>query len=268
MRYLFIAAIVGLAVATTAMAGKNPGNNQGKGGTASKEIPFSIDTMAYVEGNVLATFYHELGHALIDRMNLPVFAREEDAADSFALVLTELLHDRAQAEQITWASADQYLQLARKSKGAELDFSDTHSLDMVRFYTLICLYYGGDISARDDFAEDNGLPDDRADVCEEERDMANHAWGNVLKRIERRKDGPDWLTIGKVDESADEYVIAAQQVLRDAVVVLNKLYAPKFRIRLDMTDCDEDNAFYDPDGSTIIMCNEYIPPLTHSFNPL
>ena len=36
---------------------------------------------AFVEANLLGIFYHELGHALIDILQLPVFGQEEDAAD-------------------------------------------------------------------------------------------------------------------------------------------------------------------------------------------
>ncbi|MEE9454498.1 MAG: DUF4344 domain-containing metallopeptidase [Paracoccaceae bacterium] len=259
MRFFGIILGFCLVLASVANAGKDSGTAQVKVGKPVKEIAFSDDTMTYVEGNILATFYHEFGHALIDLLKLPVFAREEDAADSFALVLTERIHPAARAEQITWASADQYVQLDR---GYEPDFADSHSPNMVRFFTLICLYYGGNVDKRDDFAEDNNLPEDRAETCEGERALAEHAWGNVLSGILRTKDGPDWLIIDDVDGSDDEYVNAAQQVLRKAVKDLNKRFDPGFTLRLDMTDCDEDNAFYDSDVPEIIMCNEYVPPLT------
>ncbi len=268
MNKIITLSIACLMIAGAAFAQKTTDKSAGKLSGASKEIPFSIDTMSYVEGNVLATFYHEFGHALIDLMELPVFAREEDAADSFALVLTEILHDPLRAEQITWASADQYVQIARKSKGAELDFSDTHAPDMMRYYTLICLYYGGDVDAREGFAEDNALPQDRADFCEEERDMVQNAWTRVLRRIERDKPGADWLVVRDVDESSDPYVVAAQQIVRESVAILNETYNPGFTVNVDMVNCEEDNAFYDPDDQTIIMCNEYISPLTRSFSPL
>ncbi len=251
-----------LLLATAANAAKTTDNSAAKTPVPSKEIPFSIDKMAYVEGNVLATFYHELGHALIDQMDLPVYGREEDAADSFALVLTEILNGPKRSEQITWASADQYVQIARTLKGQEPDYSDDHSPDMVRYYTLICLFYGGDVTKRKSFAKDNGLPQERADYCEAERAQIQRAWTGTLDRIRRAGDAPDWLTVGNVDRSHDEYITAAQQVIRESVAALNILYAPKFRISVDMTDCGEDNAFYDPENRTILMCNEYIPPLT------
>ena len=40
----------------------------------------------FVIGNTLFVMAHELGHGLINEMNLPVLGREEDAADSFAVV--------------------------------------------------------------------------------------------------------------------------------------------------------------------------------------
>lgn len=261
MRNAVLSICLSFALCNGAFA-KDTGSAQTKTQDASTVIPFSVDTMQYVEGNVLATFYHEIGHALIDQLSLPVFAREEDAADSFALVLTEILHDRRRAEQITWASADQYVQLERQSRGYGPDFSDNHSPDMVRFYNLICLYYGGDVYNRDDFAEDNGLPDDRAETCEEERDLANYSWGKVLSDIERSKGARDWIFIGEVDDTDSEYVRAAQLVLRKSVADLNKRFSPNFRLQVDLTDCDEDNAFYEPNNVKVIMCNEYVPPLT------
>src|ERR1700676_2962934 len=38
----------------------------------------------FVVGNTLFVLAHEMGHALIGQMNMPVLGREEDAADSFA----------------------------------------------------------------------------------------------------------------------------------------------------------------------------------------
>ena len=45
--------------------------------------------MDFVVGNMLFVILHELGHAAITEMGLPVLGRPEDAADSFA-VLTGL----------------------------------------------------------------------------------------------------------------------------------------------------------------------------------
>ena len=40
----------------------------------------------FIVGNTLFVMAHEMGHALINQMDMPVLGREEDAADSFAIV--------------------------------------------------------------------------------------------------------------------------------------------------------------------------------------
>lgn len=259
------------ALATTAVFAKSTGKDVIKETVMATELEFNVDIMAYVEANVLATLYHEIGHALIDKMELPVFAREEDAADTFAIIVTEFLLPPEQAELVTWASADQYLQLNHQAKTYEPDYSDVHSHDLVRFFNTICLYYGGDVDMRDDFAEENGLPDDRAETCEDERMLAERSWMNVLNQIERTEDKADnfdWLIIDEMAESTNEYVIASHKVIEDAVAMFNQRFSTDFKIRVRMTDCDEDNAFYEAYGSKILMCNELIPPLSRRIDDL
>ena len=75
MQKFIMLLLVGLMAATTAQAKK-----QTKGGDPIIVLPEDLDStvMSYVEANVLATMYHELAHALIDGLSLPVFSREED----------------------------------------------------------------------------------------------------------------------------------------------------------------------------------------------
>lgn len=171
MQKFILLMLVCMVSATSVQAKK-----QSKGGDRIVVAPEDLDgeIMSYVEANVLATMYHELAHAFIDMMPLPVFGSEEDAADTFVVVITDQFFDAKQAEQLTWASADQYARDAEEAdkKGLEPTVWDTHSLDLQRYYNLICLYYGGDVENRDDFAKANGLPYDRAETCEEERKMA------------------------------------------------------------------------------------------------
>ncbi|EAQ14442.1 putative metallopeptidase DUF4344 [Maritimibacter alkaliphilus HTCC2654] len=47
------------------------------------------DVEAFVESNILATLYHELGHALIDIQDVPIFGQEEDAADVLSILLVD-----------------------------------------------------------------------------------------------------------------------------------------------------------------------------------
>ena len=40
----------------------------------------------FVTSNLISVFYHELGHAVIDTMQVPIFGQEEDAADVFSTI--------------------------------------------------------------------------------------------------------------------------------------------------------------------------------------
>ena len=51
-------------------------------------------------------------------------------------------------------------------------FWGVHGLDEHRFYNLICLFYGANPADRIFFANDLGLPEERADSCPEEYDQA------------------------------------------------------------------------------------------------
>ncbi len=265
MNKFIILLLVGLMGATATAAGTK---KESKGGDKIEVSPEDLDRtiMSYVEANVLATMYHELAHALIDGLDLPVFGREEDAADTFVVVITDLFFDAEQAEQLTWASADQYVRDAENAekKGWDLPVWGVHSLDLQRYYNLICLYYGGDVDLRDDFAEENGLPEDRADSCEEERELAEASWGAVLDDIKRTQAGADWIILDEnVDTLGNSYVLAAHNVIRAEVARLNKRFAPDFEITIAIENCNEENAFYSPGEGKITMCNELSRSYVH-----
>ena len=54
----------------------------------------------YVASNLVAIFYHELGHALIDQLDLPVLGKEEDAADILSVLLIDEVWEPEVAEDI------------------------------------------------------------------------------------------------------------------------------------------------------------------------
>ena len=264
----FVFTLIILLLPVTGIAKDTSNGTAKSSGPGVSPTAFNDETMRYVEANVLATFYHELGHALIDKLRLPIYAREEDAADYFAVVLTEYLHRPEKSELIAWATADQYLQLDQKYKNYEPWYAGVHSLDLVRFYNTICLYYGGDVDVRDDFAHENGLPEYRMETCEEERDMAQRAWMGVIESIERKERGPDWLVIEEYASSNNQYILASHKVIEGAVNMLNTHFSLKTKVSVRMTECNEDNAFYEPHGSKILMCNELVPPLSRRIDTI
>src|SRR5688500_14135049 len=60
----------------------------------------------FVLGNTVFILYHELGHALIDLLNLPVLGREEDAADNLASVMMIPEQPDPMMDELVVAAAD------------------------------------------------------------------------------------------------------------------------------------------------------------------
>ena len=134
----------------------------------------SEDHKGYISANIIGIFYHELGHAIIDLLDVPIYEREEDSADTLSILMVDYAFDEQSAESIAYDIAFTF---AYDSETSTHRFWDQHSSDEQRYYNTICLFYGGDVEGREDFAQELGLPERRADDCEDERAYADEAWG-------------------------------------------------------------------------------------------
>ncbi len=123
------------------------------------------------------TFFHELGHALVDHYQLPVVGREEDAVDAFATVLML----QAEEEDAVLAGMEQFdLDATYEAEQEELPLWDEHSLSEQRLYNVACLIYGSDPDGYADFIDEEWLPEERADGCEAEYEQAANSWDTLL----------------------------------------------------------------------------------------
>jgi Putative metallopeptidase len=116
----------------------------------------------FVTGAMLFVLLHELAHAAISEMQLPVLGKEEDAADSFAATrlirLTSEFSDRVIADAARgWFMADRRV----KKEGEPVIYYDEHSLDIVRAYQIVCYMVGFDENKFADLANKTKLPEDR-----------------------------------------------------------------------------------------------------------
>lgn len=204
---------------------------------------------AFVEANLLSIFYHELGHALIDVMGLPVFGQEEDAADTASILLIDAIFDNETATDIAYDAALGFE--AEADHADEVTWSDVHGADLQRFYNLVCLFYGADPDARDDFADDMGLPADRADSCEEEFELANDSWGPVFDELIDAGAGQS-LTFSGVPAPSLTFAL-----IREEVAALNEQMTLPTPLNVRIESCGEANAFYDPQARSITMCSEF-----------
>ncbi|WOD38378.1 DUF4344 domain-containing metallopeptidase [Nodosilinea sp. E11] len=123
------------------------------------------------------TFFHELGHALVDQLELPIVSREEDAVDAFAAVL--LLWQGE--EEAAIAGIDQFsLDAEEEAELEELPYWDEHSLSEQRFYNMVCLVYGSDPDWYAEWVSEDFLPESRAEGCEAEFAQADESWSALL----------------------------------------------------------------------------------------
>jgi len=140
------------------------------------------DPRASTLGAVRATFYHELGHAVIDLYDLPFTGREEDVADQLAAVLLLETYDDRDIDPEDLAAAQAYARMfAADEDGVEdFPFWDVHEYDLARMYNLQCWIYGADPQGNAFVVEQELLPAERADSCPDEFDRMARAWDELL----------------------------------------------------------------------------------------
>ncbi|MFP7674393.1 DUF4344 domain-containing metallopeptidase [Marivita sp. S0852] len=204
---------------------------------------------AFVEANLLGVFYHELGHALIDVMRLPVFGQEEDAADTASILLIDHLYDPDAAVQLAYDVSDGFWAEALANQADPSPYWGVHGPDEQRFYNTVCLFYGGDPDGRDAFAADMGLPEERADDCPEEYDLALDSWGAVFDDLEA--EGLPLTFKAEVPRSLTTVLIKAE------IAALNDDFAVPSAIEVRTEYCGEANAFYESGDQSITICEEF-----------
>ena len=131
-----------------------------------------------VRGATAATFFHELGHALVDAWKLPITGKEEDAVDQLSTVV--LINRTGAGEQMALAGAISFSLYADLSKGEEKIYWDEHSLDEQRFYDTICMIYGHNPQKYANLIKEGVLPEERAGNCEADYQRIERSWRTLL----------------------------------------------------------------------------------------
>ncbi len=135
-----------------------------------------------IVGQFYYTVGHEMGHALFDLMDVPIFGRPEDAADAFStyIMLQMGKHD---ARRLIGGAAYAYKSFIDKPEMTikTKAFSDVHGSSAQRFYNMICLGYGADPGMFADVVEDGLLPKQRADNCYWEHREIAYAFKTLIR---------------------------------------------------------------------------------------
>jgi hypothetical protein len=132
-------------------------------------------------GPFVDVFLHEAGHMVFNALKIPLFGREEDAADQFSTYIM-LKFDKEESRRLILGNAYQYKgDLSATTTIMTLQkFADEHGTPAQRFFNLLCIAYGADPKLFVDFVEKNFLPEDRAISCEREYAQVSHAFQTLI----------------------------------------------------------------------------------------
>lgn len=151
-------------------------NNLPSGNTPSGTTP---------EDGVIGQFFyvaaHEMGHAVFDLLNVPLFGRPEDAADQFSAYMM-LQVGRDQARRLIMGAAYAYQRYLKNPKIVvrKTAFASVHGAPLQRFYNLMCVGYGADRRTFADLIRIGYLPQERARRCAVEFGELNFAFQQLV----------------------------------------------------------------------------------------
>ena len=132
-------------------------------------------------GPLFDTCLHEFAHAIFDMLRVPVFGREEDAADQVSAYI--MLHlGKAEARRLIGGVAYAYkteVDAATAPLGMT-QFADVHGTPAQRYYDVLCIAYGADAQLFGDFVEKGYLPKERAEDCKDEYRQVAYAYEQLI----------------------------------------------------------------------------------------
>jgi len=219
-------------------------------------IAGASEEYGFVASNLISVFYHELGHAVIDTMQVPIFGQEEDAADVFSILLIDEIFEPESANIIAYDAAFGFHAEAQENTPA---FWDVHGPDEQRYYNLVCIFYGANPDLREELAQELGLPEERAIRCAEEYELAIDSWGGVLQDMEG---GTGKLRL--MGPSSDPMY----PIIRQEIESFNTIFGFPSDVSVTIEKCGEANAYYDPSEVSITICTEFDAHLRQQFDDL
>jgi hypothetical protein len=219
------------------------------------------EMVEFVIGNTLFVLAHEMGHALVYEMDMPVLGRDEDAADSFALVTALKIRSEFTERVLIEAAKGWVLSSKRdKKEGNTLAFYDEHGLDLQRAYNVVCMMVGSDPEKYQQLAADTQLPQERQKSCGRDYKSTAWSWDQMLKPHLRSAEQPKVAI--KIDyEDSKKFAVQAK-VLRDmglleilAAHMADRYVWPK-PFSIVAKACGDPNAFWNIGEKTLTLCYE------------
>lgn len=224
------------------------------------------DVDRFIVANVQFTVLHELGHVVLTELEPPFLGGEEDAADqlaSAALLLhaapgdtqmTDRLIAAAQAWRIEWA--------LEELGGNELEYWDSHPLDIQRYYNIACLIYGSTAEPPAALQQRLQLHYQRAWRCEDDYRRVlrglrwiqeNHGVGRSLRRTPAKVD-VIYEPPSNPERDALHDMIRRSGVLEQTARIIQTHFALPRDIHIVLANICGQTAYWRKDLQEIILC--------------
>jgi len=149
----------------------------------SDEFPDDDSATYLISGTIMFALMHEVGHALVDVLDLPITGREEDAVDQLATML--LLQQGAAGDSLAFGAVGWFATSNQLDQFDSLTLADVHPTNIQRVYNLLCWIYGSDSTRYPQVFTDSILPADRRDQCPEEYRRMADSWRRLLAPYRR-----------------------------------------------------------------------------------
>jgi hypothetical protein len=152
----------------------------------AERTPAGIEPIDTVVGPFFDTALHEFAHGLFELLNIPVFGREEDAADQLGTYIYLQLAD-SEARRLVLGAAYGLFADARSDDSAitreefSEDFAEEHPMPEQRAYNLLCMAYGADEELFGDLVSKGYLPEERAESSIDDYEQVLDA-GDIMIR--------------------------------------------------------------------------------------
>jgi len=221
-----------------------------------------MDVIEFVVGNMLFVGFHELGHAVIHELGLPVLGREEDAADSFATLAMINIGTDFTNQVLVQAARGWFLMDRRDRKeGEKLSFYDEHGLDQQRAYEIVCLMVGWNEDRFKALADAVHMPQERQDSCGGDYSNAEYSWNAELKPFRRAPDQPKSKIDIDYGEAKGKLEVYARSLRAIGFLETIAGYAAELivwprPISITLQSCGESNAQWSPGKHSEMLCYE------------
>lgn len=134
-----------------------------------------------VAGATIFILFHEVGHALVHTLDIPVTGKEEDAVDDLAALVS--LDFDSSGEDMVASAVQAFAAMANAEGYEQLAFHDEHSLSAQRMYGTMCLLYGSNPEKFNDLVAEDILPQARAERCPAEYQQKVKSWEKLLGKF-------------------------------------------------------------------------------------